>query len=163
MGLPFASARLGARGSREIADQESFILLVEWRGEFSRPYSPGRRESSAFILRMTWPRRALTVISLKPSSPPSCLFRRPHTTRAITSRSWLVSDAHAFHLARHGCYTAGRVAGCRGKYSFSGWKSTIRSLETSSQRPETDSRSLDAYAEIQISDPRNQNNGFLIP
>ena len=32
---------------------------------------------SAFILRMTWPLCAFTVISLMPSSPPTCLFNRP--------------------------------------------------------------------------------------
>src|SRR4029453_8857532 len=47
----------------------------------------------AFILRMTWPRCAFTVISLIPSSPPTCLFRRPETTRTMTSRSRGVSDS----------------------------------------------------------------------
>ena len=42
---------------------------------------------SAFILRMSLPRCALTVISLMPNSPPTCLFIRPEMTRAITSRS----------------------------------------------------------------------------
>ena len=36
---------------------------------------------SAFIFRMTWPRWAFTVISLMPSSPPTCLFKRPEATR----------------------------------------------------------------------------------
>jgi hypothetical protein len=36
---------------------------------------------SAFILRMTWPRRALTVTSLTPSSPPTRLFNKLETTR----------------------------------------------------------------------------------
>jgi len=36
------------------------------------------------ILRITWPRCALTVISVIPSSPPTCLFIRPDTTRAMT-------------------------------------------------------------------------------
>ena len=48
---------------------------------------------SAFIFRITWPRCALTVISLMPSSPPTCLFRRPETTSSMTSRSRRVSDA----------------------------------------------------------------------
>src|SRR4029077_18456394 len=47
--------------------------------------SSGRE--SAFILRIIWPRCALTVISLMPSSPPPCLFNSPATTNAITSRS----------------------------------------------------------------------------
>jgi len=42
---------------------------------------------SAFIFRITWPLWALTVISLMPSSPPTCLFNSPETTSAITSRS----------------------------------------------------------------------------
>ena len=48
---------------------------------------------SAFIFRITWPRCAFTVISLIPSSPPTCLFKRPETTSAMTSRSRGVSDA----------------------------------------------------------------------
>jgi hypothetical protein len=44
-------------------------------------------------LRMTWPLCAFTVISLMPSSPPTCLFNRPETTNALTSRSRGVSDA----------------------------------------------------------------------
>jgi two-component sensor histidine kinase len=64
-----------------------------------RPQSETRRhgdqvrQESAFILRITWPRCALTVISLMPSSPPTCLFSSPDTTSAITSRSRDVSDA----------------------------------------------------------------------
>jgi hypothetical protein len=41
----------------------------------------------ALIFAMTLPRCALTVISLIPSSPPTCLFNNPETTSAITSRS----------------------------------------------------------------------------
>jgi hypothetical protein len=48
---------------------------------------------SAFILRITWPRCAFTVISVIPSSPPTCLFKRPETTSTMTSRSRGVSDA----------------------------------------------------------------------
>src|SRR3954462_6060296 len=48
---------------------------------------------SAFIFRITCPRCALTVTSLMPSSPPTCLFSRPETTNAITSRSRGVRDA----------------------------------------------------------------------
>ena len=38
----------------------------------------------AFIFCITLPRCAFTVISLIPSSPPICLFKRPETTKAIT-------------------------------------------------------------------------------
>jgi|SRR5450755_1333485 len=48
---------------------------------------------SALIFRITWPRCAFTVISLIPSSLPTCLFNRPETTNAMTSRSRSVSDA----------------------------------------------------------------------
>ena len=48
---------------------------------------------SAFIFRITLPRCAFTVISLMPSSPPTCLFNRPETTNAMTSRSRRLSDA----------------------------------------------------------------------
>ena len=41
----------------------------------------------AFIFRIMLPRCALTVISLIPSSLPTCLFGKPATTNAITSRS----------------------------------------------------------------------------
>src|SRR5690606_38409314 len=47
----------------------------------------------ARIFRITLPRWAFTVISLMPSSPPTCLFSRPATTSAITCRSREVSDA----------------------------------------------------------------------
>jgi hypothetical protein len=43
-------------------------------------------------IRMTLPRCAFTVISLMPSSPPTCLFSSPDTTNVITSRSREVSD-----------------------------------------------------------------------
>jgi hypothetical protein len=42
---------------------------------------------SAFIFCIILPRCAFTVISLIPSSPPICLFGRPETTNASTSRS----------------------------------------------------------------------------
>jgi uncharacterized protein YciI len=53
--------------------------------------SAGRE--SAFIFCMTFPRCALTVISLMPISQPTCLFNSPEITNAMTSRSRLVSDA----------------------------------------------------------------------
>src|SRR5436309_4631720 len=46
----------------------------------------------AFILRITLPRWAFTVISLMPSSPPTCLFNFPETTNVMTSRSRRLSD-----------------------------------------------------------------------
>src|SRR5712671_3144470 len=48
---------------------------------------------AAFIFRITFPRCALTVISLMPSSAPTCLFNSPETTHAITSRSRGLKDA----------------------------------------------------------------------
>ena len=41
----------------------------------------------AFIFCIILLRCAFTVISLIPSSAPTCLFKRPETTKAITSRS----------------------------------------------------------------------------
>jgi len=49
---------------------------------------------SAFIFRITWPRCALTVISLVPNSEATCLFSRPATTQAMTSRSRRVREAY---------------------------------------------------------------------
>ena len=43
-----------------------------WRSRFTRSAS-----ERAFIFSITRPRCAFTVISLIPSSPPTCLFRRP--------------------------------------------------------------------------------------
>src|SRR2546425_2379699 len=80
-----------------------------WRQQRQRskpngqPFGGGARRSvaaivtrpareSAFIFRITWPRCAFTVISLMPSSPPTCLFSRPETTNAMTSRSRRLSD-----------------------------------------------------------------------
>jgi len=48
---------------------------------------------SAFIFRMTLPRWNFTVISLIPSSPPTCLFNKPETTNAITCLSRGVSSS----------------------------------------------------------------------
>ena len=63
-----------------------------------QPFGAGARPSlaaivtrsareAACIFRITLPRCAFTVISLMPSSPPTCLFKRPETTNAMTSRS----------------------------------------------------------------------------
>jgi len=48
---------------------------------------------SAGISRITRPRCAFTVIALTPSAAATCLFNRPATTRARTSRSRRLSDA----------------------------------------------------------------------
>src|SRR5688572_13086266 len=48
---------------------------------------------SAFIFRITCPRCAFTVISLMPSSPPTCLLSSPVTTSPMTWHSRGVSDA----------------------------------------------------------------------
>ena len=45
----------------------------------------------AFIFRMTLPRCTFTLISLMPSSPPTCLLSNPEITNVITSRSRCVS------------------------------------------------------------------------
>ena len=69
-----------------------------------QPFGAGARRSLAAIVtrsarerasifRITWPRCAFTVISLMPSSPPTCLFNRPETTNAMTSRSRRLSVA----------------------------------------------------------------------
>ena len=58
---------------------------------------------SAFIFRMTWPRCAFTVISLMPSSPPTCLFKRPEATRTMTSRS---RGVRAAYFSRSACIFA---------------------------------------------------------
>src|SRR4029077_16311755 len=59
---------------------------------FAAIFTNSARES-AFIFCITLPRCAFTVISLIPSSPPTCLFSRPETTNAITCRSRWESDA----------------------------------------------------------------------
>ena len=48
---------------------------------------------SACIFRITCPRWIFTVISLVPSSNAICLLSMPETTKAITSRSRVVSDS----------------------------------------------------------------------
>lgn len=54
---------------------------------------------SAFIFCIALPRCFFTVTSLMPRRPPTCLFRRPSTTRAITSRSREVrSEYRAFNV-----------------------------------------------------------------
>ena len=54
---------------------------------------------SAFIFCITLPRCAFTVISLMPNSHATCLFSRPETTSAITSRSRRLSVRVA--VAKH--------------------------------------------------------------
>ena len=55
-------------------------------------FTKSARES-ALIFSITLPRCAFTVISLIPSSPPTCLFNNPETTSIMTCRSRGVSDA----------------------------------------------------------------------
>jgi hypothetical protein len=43
---------------------------------------------SAFILRITWPLWAFTVISLVPSSPPTCLFKSPRVSLLRRPTVW---------------------------------------------------------------------------
>ena len=85
----------------DLLDGKGIVVLVE--GQVSRIPSLAYRSlaailtrsarDSAFILCITRPRCAFTVISLMPSSPPTCLFKRPETTSAITCRSRPVRDA----------------------------------------------------------------------
>src|SRR5260221_524598 len=60
-------------------------------GGLLRPSWSARRTSwarpAACIFRITWRRCILTVISLTPSSPAICLFKRPAITSASTCRS----------------------------------------------------------------------------
>src|SRR5258707_13718787 len=53
----------------------------------------------AFIFRITLPRCVFTVISLVPSSAPTCLFKKPETTNAMSSRSRRVSEAYPLRSA----------------------------------------------------------------
>ena len=62
------------------------------RGQVARP-----RLSSCASLRLLC---AFTVISLMPSSPPTCLFNSPETTNAMTWRSRGVSDCSSSSSAR---------------------------------------------------------------
>jgi hypothetical protein len=84
IGHPFFSSVAGGNAGRgEWSDRKpSFAVMV------TRSAS-----ESALIFRITWPRCAFTVISLMPSSPPICLFIKPATTNAMTSRSRRLSDA----------------------------------------------------------------------
>lgn len=66
----------------------------------------------AAIFRITLPRCAFTVISLIPSLPPTCLFNRPETTKAMTSLSRRLSDACQFRSARV-CASCSRVVRLR--------------------------------------------------
>jgi hypothetical protein len=54
---------------------------------------PKALRKDAFILCLIRPRWAFTVISLMPSSLPTCLFNSPLTTNAITCRSRRLNDA----------------------------------------------------------------------
>jgi hypothetical protein len=62
--------------------------IPDGRGKRSRAAMlTNSARDSAFIFRIRLPRCAFTVISLIPNSPPTCLFGKPTTTNAITSRS----------------------------------------------------------------------------
>src|SRR6267378_4385289 len=67
-------------------------LGASGRLSFAAILTKSAREPT-FIFRITLPRCVLTVISLVPSSAPTCLFKRPETTNAMTSRSRRVSEA----------------------------------------------------------------------
>src|SRR6266851_944595 len=93
-----------AKGTRE--EQAENDRSVE-----CQPFGAGARRSlasiftrsareSAFIFRITLPRCAFTVISLMPSSPPTCLFSKPETTNAMTSRSRRLREAYDSRSAR---------------------------------------------------------------
>ena len=79
-------------GTNDQLARETLSLGARARRSFAAIFTRSARES-AFIFRITWPRWAFTVISLMPSSPPICLFNRPDTTNAMTSRSRWVRDA----------------------------------------------------------------------
>jgi hypothetical protein len=56
------------------------------RLSFAAIFTRSARES-AFIFCITLPRCAFTVISLMPSSPPTCLFNRPETDEGGPERT----------------------------------------------------------------------------
>lgn len=56
----------------------------------------------AFIFRFTFPLCALTVISLMPSSPPTCLFSRPDT------KSLMIPERPCSHASRERMRSLGR-------------------------------------------------------
>jgi len=85
--------RLVSRESRSPCLREDHRAF----GSRARPsraaiFTKSARES-AFIFCIILPRCAFTVISLMPRSLPTCLFNKPATTKAITSRSRQLSEA----------------------------------------------------------------------
>src|SRR5579864_354127 len=97
-GYPVFAGRLTGPAVKRIHSRkknsptEHQVFGAEERRSFAATLTSSAREST-FIFRITLPRCALTVISLIPSSPPTCLFNKPDTTRAITCCSRAVSEA----------------------------------------------------------------------
>src|SRR5216683_6751205 len=84
----------GGREEREEKDRsgDCYCLGASGRLSLAAILTRSAREP-AFIFRITLPRCVFTVISLVPSSAPTCLFKKPETTNAMTSRSRRVSEA----------------------------------------------------------------------
>jgi hypothetical protein len=76
-----------------------------------------------------WPRWAFTVISLMPSSPPTCLLNRLDTTNVVTSRSRGVSEAQQSRRTCNSVSSQERPGCVR---ELLGWRSTARHLGTAS-------------------------------
>ena len=89
--LHLAEANVGLLRFR---NHMAFAVTDRVQAQDSPQYSPRSAKEPAFIFRITWPRCAFTVISLMPSSKPTCLFSRPRTTNAMTSRSRGLNDAY---------------------------------------------------------------------
>src|ERR1700722_15530813 len=93
IGRRYRSIRSYAEGAFRVADQAMGVATPEARERRSFPAILTRSAmESARIFSMTLPRCAFTVISLMPSSLPTCLFGLPEATNAITWRSRPVSD-----------------------------------------------------------------------
>jgi Ca2+:H+ antiporter len=70
-------------GVRLYGDRSIGSAVAEERSSFAAILTRSASDL-AFILRITFPRCAFTVISLSPRSPATCLFSNPLTTNAIT-------------------------------------------------------------------------------
>src|SRR6266853_2392414 len=100
LGIRYArrEALAGARERRTREEREEndlpdcYCLGARGRQSLAAILTKSAREP-AFIFRITLPRCVFTVISLVPSSAPTCLFKKPETTNAMTSRSRRVSEA----------------------------------------------------------------------
>ena len=77
---------MGCRGATPMGDASLYCAPADRRPSRAAIVTRSGSES-AFILRIIWPRCAFTVISLIPSSPPTCLFSKPETTSPMTWRS----------------------------------------------------------------------------